>query len=210
MTVVIVKRGSAELSVRQQMIERAAALLAKKGLQGTSFSEVLEASGAPRGSLYHHFPGGKDELVLAAVSAVGSQMAEALESLSGSTAGEVARGFAQLWRGVLDRSECTAGCAIVAVTIAAESPVLLDRVGEVFRGNWLRLARLLSEGGVPEGRASALAATLIAACEGAVILSRSQRSIEPFELVAAEQVEAVDAAVAKRRRSRPRTARAAR
>jgi len=56
---------------RQKMIERAAILLAQKGLQGASFSEVLEASGAPRGSLYHHFPGGKDELVLAAVALAG-------------------------------------------------------------------------------------------------------------------------------------------
>lgn len=195
------------MNVRQQMIERAAALLARKGLQGTSFSEVLEASGAPRGSLYHHFPGGKDELVLAAVSAVGAQMGGALENLSGRPAGEVARGFAELWRTILSRSACTAGCAIVAVTIAAESPVLLDRVGEVFRGNWLRLAQLLSQGGVPDDKASALAATLIAAFEGAVILARSQRSMEPFELVAAEQVKAIDAAVTKRRRSRPSAAR---
>ena len=42
-------------------------LLAQKGVQGTSFMDVLEATGAPRGSLYHHFPGGKDELVLAAM-----------------------------------------------------------------------------------------------------------------------------------------------
>ena len=48
--------------IRQRMIERTAVLLAKKGLQGTSFSEVLEASGAPRGSLYHHFPKGKSDM----------------------------------------------------------------------------------------------------------------------------------------------------
>ena len=187
--------------IRQQMIERTAILLAKKGLQGTSFSEVLEASGAPRGSLYHHFPGGKDELVLAAVRATGDQMMSALDQLAGRPAGEVARGFATLWRMILAKSDFAAGCAIVAVTVAASSATLLERAGEVFRGNRSRLAELLAEGGVPQDRALALATTLISAFEGAVLLSRAERSFEPFELVATEQFAAVDAAVAKRRRS---------
>ncbi|HAM27085.1 MAG TPA: TetR/AcrR family transcriptional regulator, partial [Microbacteriaceae bacterium] len=45
------------------MAEGAALLLAKHGLQGTSFSEVLELTGAPRGSVYHHFPNGKNQLI---------------------------------------------------------------------------------------------------------------------------------------------------
>ncbi len=74
MMVVIVKGTSVTIAMRtalaasdikQRMIEQAVILLAKKGLQGASFSEMLQASSAPRGSLYHHFPGGKDELVLA-------------------------------------------------------------------------------------------------------------------------------------------------
>lgn len=183
-------------------------LLATKGLQGTSFSEVLEASGAPRGSLYHHFPGGKDELVLEALSAVGDQMAGALGRMSGRPADEVARGFGDLWRSILSHSGSSAGCAIVAVTIAAESPALLDRVREVFRDNWTLLGQILAKGGVPEERSSALAATLISAFEGAVILSRSQRSIAPFDLVAGEQAEMVGRAMTKRRRARPDPARA--
>jgi TetR/AcrR family transcriptional regulator, lmrAB and yxaGH operons repressor len=186
--------------IRQQMIERTAVLLAKKGLQGTSFSEVLEASGAPRGSLYHHFPGGKDELVLAAVRATGDQMVSALDQLAGKPAGEITRSFAELWRMILARSEFTAGCAIVAVTVAATSLTLLERAGEVFRENRSRLAKLLADGGVPEDRALALATTLISAFEGAVLLSRAERSFEPFELVAAEQIAAVDAAVRRQRR----------
>jgi AcrR family transcriptional regulator len=181
------------------MIERAAILLAKKGLQGTSLSEVLEASGAPRGSLYHHFPGGKDELVLDAVRATGVQMMSALDQLAGKPAGEVARGFATLWRMILAQSDFAAGCAVVAVTVAAESAGLLARAGDVFRENRARLAKLLAAGGVPEDRASALAATLIAAFEGAVILSRAEQSFEPFELVTSEQLAAVDAAVKNRR-----------
>ncbi len=64
MMIVIVKGTAMADGVKQRMIREAALALARKGLQRASFSEVLEASGAPRGSLYHHFPGGKGELVL--------------------------------------------------------------------------------------------------------------------------------------------------
>src|ERR1700735_3507260 len=101
------------------MIELTAVLLARKGLQGTSFSEVLEASGAPRGSLYHHFPGGKDELVLAAVGLAGEQALYAMERMAGKPGGEVASAFLGLWRMVLERSDFRAGCAALAVTVAA-------------------------------------------------------------------------------------------
>jgi hypothetical protein len=58
---------------------------------------------------------------------------------------------------------------------------------------------LLAEGGVPANRAPAMSATLIAACEGAVVLSRAERSIEAFDLVAAEQLAAIKSAtIAKR------------
>src|SRR5271170_7627961 len=133
MTVVIVKRLCVVGEIKQRMIAHAAILLAKKGLHGTSFSEVLEASGAPRGSLYHHFPGGKDELVLAAVRLAGDQALAALDRVSGKSAGEVARTFAALWRAVLSMSRFAAGCAVVAVTVAADSPALLESAAEVFR-----------------------------------------------------------------------------
>jgi TetR/AcrR family transcriptional regulator, lmrAB and yxaGH operons repressor len=180
--------------IRQRMIERAAVLLAKKGLQGTSFREVLEASGAPRGSLYHHFPGGKDELVLAALSNAGDWVMDTINRGEGKSAAEVAQTFIGLWRMLLVKSDFRAGCAGLAITVATDSPVLLESVAEVFR-NWRRrLSALLAEGGVPADRALAMSATLIAACEGAVMLSRAERSIVPFDLVAAEQLAAIEAA----------------
>src|SRR5579862_3832865 len=96
--------------VKRKMIERTAVLLAKKGLQGTSFSEVLAASGAPRGSLYHHFPGGKDELILAAVGLAGDQALAVMERTAGKPAVIVAETFLDLWRMVLEKSDFGAGC----------------------------------------------------------------------------------------------------
>jgi TetR/AcrR family transcriptional regulator, lmrAB and yxaGH operons repressor len=195
MTVVIVKRLGVVGEIKQRMIAHAAILLAKKGLQGASFSEVLEASGAPRGSLYHHFPGGKDELVLAALGFAGDQAIEVLDRLAGRPAPEVADAFISLWRSVLCRSNFSAGCAVVAAAIAAESPILVERTAKVFRDWRFRLGILLADGGIPKKRALAAATTLIAACEGAVILARAERSFEPFDLVAAEQLATIEAAV---------------
>jgi TetR/AcrR family transcriptional regulator, lmrAB and yxaGH operons repressor len=196
MTIVIVNGvGGLAGNVRGQMIARTAGLLARKGLQGASLSEVLQASGAPRGSLYHHFPGGKDELVLAAVNAAGAYALAVLDSLEGRPAVEVAERFVALWRSVLAASDFSAGCAVAAVTVAANAPALLDKTADVFRQWRTRLGALLAAGGVDPKRAGALAATLISACEGAVILARAERSFEPFDLVAAEQLAAIRAAM---------------
>ena len=174
------------------MIERTVVLLAKKGLQGASFSHILEESGAPRGSLYHYFPGGKDELVLEAIRLAGDNALAVLESLAGRPATEIAAAFIGLWRLVLTKSDFGAGCAVAAVTVAAESPALRDKAGEVFHRWRVRLGELLEAGGVPVERGATLAVTLVSACEGAVIVSRGERSLEAFELVAAELLMVVE------------------
>ena len=69
--------------VRERMIEGAVRLLARHGLQATSFSEVLELTGAPRGSIYHHFPEGKDQLIGSAVDFAGSQALKVLDDQVG-------------------------------------------------------------------------------------------------------------------------------
>lgn len=176
---------------RQQMIERTVVLLTKKGLQGASFSEILEASGAPRGSLYHNFPGGKDELVLEAMALSASQAMAVLDRLAGKPADEIAEAFVGFWRQILTRSKFCAGCAIAAVTAAAETAELRAQAGDVFRRWRQRLAELLEQGGLPSGRGAPRAVALIAACEGAVVLSRAEGSLEPLELTADDQLRAI-------------------
>ena len=174
------------------MVDSAARLLAQRGLQATSFSEVLEAASAPRGSVYHHFPGGKDQLVKAALESVDGAMRRALETKAGASAVEIAAHFLDLWRKVLTRSEFKAGCAVVAVTVAADSKELIEETGKVFR-DWRQwLAAMLSRGGLDPHEAEGFAAMLIAASEGAVIVSRGERSLEPFEIVAEQLLNQVD------------------
>jgi len=166
---------------RQKMIESAAVLLAKRGLEGTAFSHVLDRSGAPRGSIYHHFPRGKDELVNAAIELAGDRALRVLDAVDGSPPKDVTRFFLDLWRQVLIRSDLRAGCAVLAVTVATDSPDLLDHAASIFRVWRVRIAELYVRGGMDEAAAARLATTIVAASEGAVVVSRAERSLEPFE-----------------------------
>lgn len=171
---------------RRKMIESAATLLAMRGLDGTAFSDVLTRSGAPRGSIYHHFPAGKDELVAAAVALAGERALRVLDAVDGHPPKDITLFFLDIWRAVLERSGLKAGCAVLAVTVASDSADLLDRAADVFRAWRARLAALYVAGGVDHDVAARLATTVVAATEGAVVVSRAERSMEPFELVAAQ------------------------
>lgn len=171
---------------RKKMVAGAVRLLAERGLQETSFSEVLALTGAPRGSIYHHFPGGKDELVGVAIDAAGDHSIALMASFEGLNVVEVTARFVEMWRGVLVQSNFAAGCSVLAVTISTDSVDLLDRASAIFR-NWRhRLAEVLTTAGLTQGDASRFAALLIAATEGGVVMSRAERSLDPFELVAAD------------------------
>src|SRR4051795_8229183 len=117
MTVGIVKEERLASDARDRMVDSAVRLLATRGLQATSFSEVIERSGAPRGSIYHHFPGGKDQLVDAAIELAGDRALRVLDAVAGRAPAEVTGYFIDLWRAVLVRSRLTAGCAVLAVTV---------------------------------------------------------------------------------------------
>jgi AcrR family transcriptional regulator len=194
MTIVIVKRALKRQTredamandVRDRMVAGAALLLAQHGLQATSFSEVLELTGAPRGSVYHHFPDGKDQMVGAAVDLAGARAIGYLDGLGGASVVAITDGFLGLWREVLTRSQLSAGCAVLAVTVATDSPALLDRAAGVFRAWRARLTELLADAGLARPDAAAFAATLVAASEGAVVISRAEQSLDAFDLVAGQ------------------------
>jgi AcrR family transcriptional regulator len=169
--------------VRDRMVRSAIILLARRGYQATSFSEVLAESQAPRGSIYHHFPDGKDQLIAAAIEVAGAGAVELLDSLDGAGAAEIVDGFLAMWRVVLERSRFTEGCSVLAVTVSADSPELLNRAGTIFRGWQSRLAELFVAAGRPAVDAASFATLLIAAGEGAVVLCRAERSFAPLDAV---------------------------
>ena len=177
-------KDMAQGDVRTKMVKGAAGLLATKGVEGTSFAEVLAVTDTPRGSVYHHFPGGKSELVHAALDLVSTRALEVMESKRGGSAEAIVEQFLDLWCQLLDHSELTAGCAVVAVTVAGSDDDLLDHAGTIFRDWTVHLAGLLVDGGVAESSAQQLAVMIIAATEGAVAICRAERSREPFDVVA--------------------------
>jgi TetR/AcrR family transcriptional repressor of lmrAB and yxaGH operons len=170
-------------AVRTRMVEGAVRLLATKGVEGTSFAEVLQATDSPRGSLYHHFPGGKPELLHAALDLASDRGLAAMEATRGQPAAVVIERFLALWRGLLNYSRLSAGCAVMAVTVAANDDELLDHAGSIFRAWTELLAGLCEAGGMEPESARSLAVTVIAATEGAVAMCRAERSMEPFEEV---------------------------
>jgi TetR/AcrR family transcriptional repressor of lmrAB and yxaGH operons len=176
------------------MVRVAAGQLALRGLDGTSFKTVLDESKAPRGSIYHHFPNGKDQLVGEAVRLAGERLLSALRTLYGRPAEDVVHAFFAGWRTVLTRSHGEAGCAVAAVVVAnPESADLHGAVAAVF-GDWTSaLETLLEHGGIDATRSRPLASTLIAAAEGALIVARATDSLVPFDDVHAAMVTLVSA-----------------
>ena len=186
-------------SSREKMIASTALLLREQGLTGTSFGDVLEHSGAPRGSIYHHFPGGKAELVQEAVRLARGYVAHTIERATPD--GDpiaVLRAFIATWRRTLESSDFRAGCPVVAVAVEThdETPELRAAVADTFAAWQSTLARLLCDNGIPAARAQRLATLIVAAIEGAVVICRAQHSTEALDEVANELEETVVEALA--------------
>ena len=178
---------------RDKMVASAVMLLSEQGLTGTSFGDVIEHSGAPRGSIYHHFPGGKAQLVEEATKAASDHVAAALDrAAERGDLVSVLHEFVALWRRTLERSDFRAGCPVVAVAAEAhdESPQLADAAAGAFASWHERLANVLRAEGVPRAKAERVARLIVASIEGAVILARAQRDTRPLDEVG-EELEAL-------------------
>ena len=170
---------------RDRMIAAATRLLARDGLEGTSFSTVLAESGAPRGSIYHHFPEGKDQLVREAVEEVGRRFVTYLDSLTPATPRDAVREVTAVWRSVLESSRVTSGCAIAAVAVAGDTGPRAA-TGMVFIAWQASISALLQRSGLNRPTSDAIAPMMIASIEGALVMSRAQESLMPFDSVVAQ------------------------
>jgi AcrR family transcriptional regulator len=170
------------------MIRSAALLFRERGVKGTSFSDVLAHSGAPRGSIYHHFPGGKAQLVEEATRYAGDFSARGLARLlADDDPAAAVRTFAAVWRDDLLESDFAAGCPVVAAALEADrSPAARDAAGAAFEGWEALLADAFERRDIPRERAHSLATLVVAAIEGAVVLARARRSTAPLERVSDE------------------------
>ncbi|MFF5208164.1 TetR/AcrR family transcriptional regulator [Streptosporangium sp. NPDC000396] len=171
---------------RGRLLDATQDLIEGGGYFGAGLNQVVAASGAPRGSLYFHFPGGKDQLVGESVRRAGHEIGLLVRDLA-----ETAPDTASLIQGVLtllgDRLEASGwrrGCpvATVALEMAAVNDALQEVCSEVY-GSWedMLRERLAADG---HAEAGDVAVTVLALIEGALLLARAHRSREPLDRVA--------------------------
>ncbi|MER5356651.1 TetR/AcrR family transcriptional regulator [Kitasatospora sp. NPDC002551] len=169
---------------RARLIAGTRSLIEANGYFGTGLNQVVAESGAPRGSLYFHFPEGKDQLVAAALTQAGQEVEDLLASLAreGADTASVLTALAQAFADRLTQSGFTKGCPIatVALEVAGGNEGLRQVCTEVYAG-WQRvLAQRLTAEGFAPAEADVAAGQALALLEGAVLLAQVRRSVEPL------------------------------
>ncbi|MCB0932383.1 MAG: TetR/AcrR family transcriptional regulator [Mycobacterium sp.] len=170
---------------RQRMLTSALSLLRERGPNAVTLDSVLAHSGAPRGSIYHHFPGGRDQLVIEA-AALGADAVAGIVEDNNQSPFAALDGLVDFWKKMLQDSDFRAGCPIVA--LAVDGPDRIPDAAQLSQSSFQRMAttliRLLREAGASQAQARPMANVAIAALEGAVILCRVERSTRPLDDVA--------------------------
>lgn len=175
-------------SPRERMVVSAALLIRERGAHATAISDVLEHSGAPRGSAYHYFPGGRMQLLCEAVDYAGDYVAAIIAGADNGL--ELIDTLVDTYRRQLLDSDFRAGCPIVAVSVesgerenAERMAPLVERAAAVF-DRWTDLIsqRLIADGMARE-RAGELAILATSALEGAIVLARVRRQLTPLDVV---------------------------
>jgi TetR/AcrR family transcriptional regulator, lmrAB and yxaGH operons repressor len=186
MTLVIVNGESVTSDSRKKMVQSAAALIGSQGMNATSFSDVLADSGAPRGSIYFHFPGGKRELAKDAIRWTSDQVIAHMQASPGRSASEVLEHFVALFQHVVGATDGAAGCAVAGVTIdvPASDEELLTEARAAFHVWTALLSEQLIAVGLASERAQGIATIAVASVEGALILCRAEGGTAPLDAVA--------------------------
>ena len=172
-------------SVRSRLINAAAELLQRRGAAGTSVSELIERSCTARRSIYQHFPGGKGQLLAAAVDDAGGKLSTLIEQMVATRRPvEALNTFIGFWKQLLTSTEFTAGCPIAAAAYGGhDAPEARDKAAAVFK-RWRDILQTqLIANGAEEDQARSMATVIIAAIEGAVVMSLAERSTAALDQV---------------------------
>ncbi|MFI0352919.1 TetR/AcrR family transcriptional regulator [Actinomadura sp. 9N407] len=170
---------------RARLIDAARSLVETRGYFGTGLNEVIQAGKAPRGSLYHHFPGGKDQLIAEALAVSGEEIDTLVRSLADDapSATDLIEAVLDALADRMEEAGYAKGCPIatVALEVAATNDPLQKVCAEVYEAWQRALAdRLVVDGHAPD-HADDLACSLLALIEGALVLARASRSRVPIE-----------------------------
>jgi AcrR family transcriptional regulator len=178
---------------RERIVQASAELLAKQGYNATGVKQIVTAAQAPLGSLYHFFPGGKEELGAEAIRASGAMYEQLIEAVF-DPAPDPVTGVRLFFAGAaahLKETDYADACPIatVALEVSSASEQMRLACAEVFE-SWIAAgAQRLERSGVSPERARELIVAMLAALEGAFVLARASRSTEAL-LVAGEMMAA--------------------
>lgn len=172
---------------RDRLIAAMTDALRRRGYHGTGLSDILQQAGAPKGVLYHHFPGGKAELAVAAIEQVVDRMETGLDQLLARQPDplQATRQWLQAATGRLQASGFESGCplATIALETSAADTALRQALARAFDRLRRRLAQALTSAGHDTSRADALAALIVSAYEGGLLQARVAHSTDPLNRV---------------------------
>ncbi|WP_107658480.1 TetR/AcrR family transcriptional regulator [Nocardia suismassiliense] len=176
--------GAKGTETRGKLIDATRGLVEKHGYFGAGLNQIIETSGAPRGSLYFHFPGGKDQLVAAAVAQSGNEITALIDAVAPGDTAAAATSLLAAFGDRLEASDWHQGCPVATVTldVSAANDTIQAECAAAYTA-WEQALRIRLQA---DGRSDAadLAAAILAMIEGALLLARAQRSREPLERVA--------------------------
>ncbi len=175
---------------RENTIRAAAKLFRQRGYHGAGMQDILKASGSPRGSLYFHFPGGKEEIGVAALQFY-AQAVRAMMASAAKASPNAEEFLALIVRNMatdVERWDFQEGCPIAAVAldIVGQSQALGNAVRDAFQSWELEIKNGLRHIGVNPDDSATIASATLAQLEGALLLARTYRSVEPLR--AAERI----------------------
>jgi AcrR family transcriptional regulator len=187
-------------STRDRIVDASAELFRRQGYSATGVKQIVTAAQAPFGSVYHFFPGGKEQLGAAAIRRSGALYEQLIPSVF-DLAPDVVTGTLDFFAGAaahLVETDYADACPIatVALEVSSSSEPLREACADVFE-SWIAAgAQRHQAAGITAEKARELTIAMIAALEGAFVLARALRSTEPLEIAGALAADAVRAAVA--------------
>jgi AcrR family transcriptional regulator len=193
---------------KDRILETSGELFRRQGYMGTGVKQIVEEAGAPFGSIYHFFPGGKEELGAATIRRSGALYGLLFVEFVGPEA-DLVKGVRAFFAGAaetLRETDFADACPIATVSleVSSTSEELREACADVFN-LWIEggTARFV-EAGLTKKQSRALVIEMLAGLEGAFVLSRALRSTEPVELAGKAAATAIEAALANRAVKKPK------
>lgn len=178
---------------RQRLLDTASRLFRVQGYHATGLNQIVDESQAPKGSLYHYFPNGKEQLASEALVNAGLSLRAKLSGIAGLSPAQAIDRLVEISIGELEASDYRDGCPIATVALETNtsSEAIRGVCQRIFGGALRLLTEWLMSKGLEEERARVLSLTVFSAYEGALMLSKVQHSPQPLREVAAQLKEFV-------------------